>query len=79
MERVVAVLVEVQRQVELRYELRLQGPRLGMLDPAHSGVLGHPAAEGGFPCLAKGQALAAAYTAQAQRRAAPADHGFDVA
>lgn len=63
MERVVAVLVEVQRQVELRYELRLQGPRLGMLDPAHSGF----------------QALAAAYTAQAQRRAAPADHGFEVA
>lgn len=53
MERVVAVLLEVQRQVELRYVLGLQGPRLGMLDLAHSGILGHPAAEGVFPCPAK--------------------------
>jgi hypothetical protein len=62
MERVAAVLVKVERQVELSDGLGLDEPRLRGREPTNSGVLLHPLREGLFSGWAEGQPRAAAYS-----------------
>lgn len=59
-----AVLGEVQREVEFGNELGLNGPRFVLLDPAHSRVVRHPLTQHGFAGLAEGHLLTAAHAAQ---------------
>lgn len=69
MEPAVAVLVEIERQHELRKELRLDRPRCRIHIPADPGVLSHPAGQRSL-AVAEGQALCVSHTAELKAKLA---------